>query len=488
MNKKKMAINLTPQQMQQANWKGLLVYGLSCVGMLILMLTDRCFSIIPTIVMVVAMAINLVLVVKKGQEDKTKTMMAVVYVITYAICYFTIHTTIYPIVFVVVFALTIYQNVRLVKCGAYGSLVIHAAGIIISLVSGDALTGVFPEIISTLLCTYLSVQTAKTIYFATAENMTVIEKKTKTAVNVADQVSIIAEEISDSFQHIIADMERITGQATENKDALQNISQASETNSAEIQHQSEMTQNIYAVVQETEATATKVQQNAIEVAETVADGAVLSEDMKEHSKEVTKGINATYDVVQELVNQIQGVTSITDAILSISGQTNLLALNASIEAARAGEAGKGFAVVADEIRSLAEQTRLSTEEITEIMNRLVNIANSSVATLDECVNGISVQNGKIDEVNASFEETRANVEGLKEMVDGIIESVSEVSKHTAVIVDSVISVTDNTSQVATLSENGVQGADIIYNTVEEFAQTIRSLNEKVEELREVVEA
>ena len=76
---------------------------------------------------------------------------------------------------------------------------------------------------------------------------------------------------------------------------------------------------------------------------------------------------------------------------------------------------------------------------------------------------------------------------LKEMVDGIIESVSEVSKHTAVIVDSVISVSDNTEQVSELSGSGVSGAEVIYNTVQEFAQTIATLNEKVDELRKTVE-
>ncbi|MFX7902717.1 methyl-accepting chemotaxis protein, partial [Acinetobacter baumannii] len=39
--------------------------------------------------------------------------------------------------------------------------------------------------------------------------------------------------------------------------------------------------------------------------------------------------------------------------------------NAAIEAARAGEAGRGFAVVADQVRSLAENVKKATAEISD---------------------------------------------------------------------------------------------------------------------------
>lgn len=485
--KQKKAIALTPEQTARSNKLGVGIYGVSLLGWVMIMLITHSVTIVGLAVMAVCYAMTVFWGLTQGKRENTHIKMSFTYLIPFIVVSLTSSVKIYPVVFITVYALIVYQNVRLVAYGTGATVIVNIIDIGMSMMRGQMTSDdAASELISTILFGLFSMYTVLRIYYATKENMDQIQKQTNEAIQVANHVGAISQDILDNF-HVITDgMHNITEQANENKGALSDISSASSVNSEEMNHQSELTQNIYGIVQETQASAERVQQNAQDVYEKVSEGVVLSEDMRTQAQEVSADIEATNQIVTDLVGQIQGVSSITDAILSISSQTNLLALNASIEAARAGEAGKGFAVVADEIRTLAEQTKNSTEEITQIMNQLILVANQSVEKMNRCVEGIQLQNTKIDDVNGSFEQTKKNVGALKTMVDGIIDGVNEVSNNTAQIVNSVVSVSENTNRVFELSGNGVDGAEMIYSTIQEFSDTIGRLHAKVEQLKNTI--
>lgn len=177
----------------------------------------------------------------------------------------------------------------------------------------------------------------------------------------------------------------------------------------------------------------------------------------------------------ELTNQsAQKIRSATEIIAGISNKTNLLALNASIEAARAGEHGKGFAVVAEEIRTLADQSRKSTEEIGEIVEILLKNSDISVEIAEEVSGAFLKQNEKIQEAEAIFGSLNKEVGKVGGFVTEIAEEVQELRDS-----KNIIDVAAN--ELSLEATQNVESAEVT-------SENMKKLRQEVEECSEVTEA
>lgn len=135
---------------------------------------------------------------------------------------------------------------------------------------------------------------------------------------------------------------------------------------------------------------------------------------------INEEASSSMDAANVLDKTASGISQLVSSIQEISDQTNLLALNAAIEAARAGEAGRGFAVVADEVRNLASKTHSASEQVEDLVRKVLEQTHQIKAMVDK------------NQSSALDVATSANqIDSIVETVIGTSQQMQDVIKLAA---------------------------------------------------------
>lgn len=291
---------------------------------------------------------------------------------------------------------------------------------------------------------------------ASSEELTAISHQSATA---ADEVARAIEEIA-------------SGATAQAKDTEQGVLSISELGDIVIKNED--------YINYLNTSAEKVNNLKNEGLEILKDLVEKTDISGKSSKEVQQVITDTNESAGKISNASEMIKSIAD-------QTNLLALNAAIEAARAGDAGRGFAVVAEEIRKLAEQSNKFTEEISTVVDELIDKTSNAVKIMEELEKIVSSQAESVNMTNNRFIGISEAIEEMKESIEKVNHSSHEMTNKK----ESIINIMENLSAISEENAAGTQEASASVEeqtaAMEEIANSSEQLAKAAEELNKQVE-
>ncbi len=446
--------------------------------------------VLVTIILAMAPVAGEFISYKKMHDTKMiKHFVGIGYAILYTFVMFTTNnhfTFVYVIPMLI--AITVYNDFKYSLPIEVGMVIVNVVQLVMFFQKGiytkaDMASVEIQFFVIVLICgiqLYTSMVTERLNQWKLAEIKAEHEKTEELLMRIMDTSDKMTQQIAESAQKTASLGESMQAM----KESMEEVNSGSNDTAEAVQSQLNQTEEIQAMVEQVEKGTENIIDSMNQNKEAIAQGNANVGILVKQAEETVESGKKVTEELSQLDTYMSQMNSILDIINSITSQTSLLALNASIEAARAGDAGRGFAVVASEISQVAQQTKDSTVQISQLIENVSNAIQMVVEVSSSMISMIESQNETTEKTAESFtviEKNSDNVYGHSNELAAYVTKLADANKK---IVDSISTISAISEEVAAHASDTLSATESNNVIVEELAALSGQLETLAQELKE----
>lgn len=446
--------------------------------------------VLATIILAMGPVVGEIICYKKQHDTKMiKHFVGIGYAILYTFVMFTTNnhfTFVYVIPMLI--AITVYNDFKYSLPIEVGVVIVNVIQLALFFKRGiytkaDMVSVEIQFFVIVLICgiqLYVSIVAEKLNQKKLAELKAEHEKTEELLTRIMDTSDKMTQQIAESAQKTASLGESMQAM----KESMEEVNSGSNDTAEAVQSQLNQTEEIQAMVEQVEKGTENIIDSMNQNKEAIAQGNANVGILVKQAEETVESGKKVTEELSQLDTYMSQMNSILDIINSITSQTSLLALNASIEAARAGDAGRGFAVVASEISQMAQQTKDSTVQISQLIENVSNAIQMVVEVSSSMISMIESQNETTEKTAESFtviEKNSDNVYGHSNELAAYVTKLADANKK---IVDSISTISAISEEVAAHASDTLSATESNNVIVEELVALSGQLETLAQELKE----
>jgi methyl-accepting chemotaxis protein len=235
-----------------------------------------------------------------------------------------------------------------------------------------------------------------------------------------------------------------------------------------------------------------------EVSQHVSEASGLTEGFSQGAQAGSEAVSATIEgideiraqtgeakaVLERLARRIAEIGEIVDVIGEINDETNLLSLNAAIIAAQAGEQGKAFAVVANHVKTLAQRTTSSTQEIEGLIHAVQKESSNAELAMAAGIEAVEKGVERSRKAGEELERIQTSSGEASSRVAEIARATGEQSRNSKHVAEAAQRTSSMVQQISGAMAEQTRAGETMLKNAESALEMCRQVHRSTEEQRQ----